>query len=143
MNGEQDGDEPGNEERKYDNDEETSNSNDLSENDDKSFKLACLNSRSLNNKSTSLINIFDETEISVCLISETWLRDSKETKARLDDLEGGEDIALITKNRLGKRGGGVAIAYNKSRINLKELELSLIHISEPRDGLLSRMPSSA
>ena len=32
------------------------------------IKLACFNSRSLNNKSTALIDIFDETEISACLI---------------------------------------------------------------------------
>ena len=35
-----------------------------------------------------------------------------------------------------------AVAANKM-LNGKDQPLSLIHISEPRDGLLSRMPSSA
>ena len=50
------------------------------------IKLACFNSRSLNNKSTALIDIFDETEVSACLISETWMRDNKETRARVQDM---------------------------------------------------------
>ena len=75
-----------------------SSEDDSQENDENTdLKIACLNSRSINNKTTALVNMFDETEITACLISETWLRDSEETRRRLDDLAGGENIELITK----------------------------------------------
>ena len=55
------------------------------------------------------------------MITESWLRDSSELVRDLKDLELGEDIRIITKNRLSssKRasGSGVAIVA-KSKIRL-------------------------
>ena len=38
-----------------------------------SIKISCLNSRSLNNKSVALVDLFDEMKLTACLINETCL----------------------------------------------------------------------
>ena len=85
--------------------------------------IACLNSRSINNKTTALVDLFDEMKLSVCLITETWMSSGPQTEARLDDLLYGEDLGFFTKNREGRRGGGVAIAYNTNKMRIREFEL--------------------
>ena len=37
-------------------------------------------------------------------------------------MEMGEDIKFITKNRGAGRGGGVAVAFNKNKMDLKEFK---------------------
>ena len=80
--------------------------------DENIFVFSCLNARSIMNKTTALVDLFDETNLSVSIITETWLTNNEAVAQRTEDLQYGEDISLIRKDRAGKRGGGVAIAFN-------------------------------
>ena len=93
-------------------------------NDDELFVFSCINARSLNNKSVALVDLFNETSLSIALITETWLTRSNATTQREEDLEYGENIRLIRKDRAGgRRGGGVAIAYCSTKVKLEECQL--------------------
>ena len=90
------------------------------------------NARSLAPKIESLITTFEELDVAVGIVTESWLKDSKELDRDLKDLELGRSIKLIYKNRTKKRknatryntkpsrGGGVAIVFNCAKTNLKE-----------------------
>ena len=71
----------------------------------------------------ALVDLFDETSMSAALITETWLTKNVISNARSEDLEYGENISLIRKDRGGRKGGGVAIAYNNTNLSLSEVEL--------------------
>ena len=86
------------------------------------FNLIVANARSLVKKMESLIFTFEEYETSVALLSETWFRTGRRYNNEMMDMELGQDIKFIAKNRAG-RGGGVAIAFNKNVIDLKEYKL--------------------
>ena len=68
----------------------------------------------------------NELNISIVLISETWLRDTEDTDRLRVDLEQGHDVGVIAKNRPRKRNGsyvvgsGVAIIFSKQQISLKD-----------------------
>ena len=61
-----------------------------------------------------------ELELHFSLVTETWFSNAKKVKDELLEVENGQNIGFICKNRKGKRGGGVAIAYNKSKMCLKK-----------------------
>ena len=111
------------EEQRNESGSEKENENEINEESDL-FAFSCLNARSISNKSTALVDLFDEASISVSIITETWLRDSGNVRQRIEDLELGEDISMIRKDRGGRRGGGVAIAYNNKKMVLEEYELT-------------------
>ena len=48
--------------------------------------------------------------MSAALITETWLTKNVTSNARSEDLEYGENISLIRKDRGGRKGGGVALS---------------------------------
>ena len=79
------------------------------------------NARSLNKKLGSLIESFDEYDLSVALLTETWFSSGRDLERERLDLEYGENVALITKNRPG-RGGGVAVAYDTAKMVMKEFK---------------------
>ena len=62
--------------------------------------------------------------IDYAIITESWLRDGRDLEDDEQDLELGENIKLIHRNRKTKRGrtagGGVLIAYDTNRMRLKE-----------------------
>ena len=72
------------------------------------------NARSLNNKIGSLIESFEEFQLTIALLTETWFRDGFDLQRELLDLELGEDVTLLVRNRAG-RGGGVAIGFNNKK----------------------------
>ena len=61
--------------------------------------------------------------MSVALVTETWLTENISSNQRVEDLQYGENISLIRKDRNGRKGGGVAIVYNNAKLKLGELEL--------------------
>ena len=87
-----------------------------------SLRFVVANARSLAPKIRSLIDYFNELELSFALITESWLKDGPELVDSLQDLEMGEDLKIMHHNRKSRRGrtagGGVALVY----------DLSLIHI---------------
>ena len=80
------------------------------------------NARLLNNKIESLIEVFDEYDLSIALLSETWFKNGPNLHREITDLSHGENIGMIARNRCG-RGGGVAIAYRTDRLCMKEFKL--------------------
>ena len=80
------------------------------------------NARSLPPKISSLITAMGELDLDFVMITETWIRNTKDTVRAVKDLGDAENIGLICKNR-PSRGGGVCIAFDKSRANLKRFPL--------------------
>ena len=61
-----------------------------------------------------------ELDLQFSMITETWFTNNKNVQNEIDEVESGQNIGLVCKNRKGKRGGGVAIAFNKIKMNLKK-----------------------
>ena len=86
------------------------------------------NARSLCPKIESLIDCFNETDCTVAIITETWLRGGKEQEDVRELLEEGNDLSFITKNRPepaanGVHYGGVAAVWRNSRCSMKEVSI--------------------
>ena len=68
-----------------------------------------------------------EMESSIAFLTETWLHDSPELDEDIKDMELESGYSMIYKNRqLNPRGyttGGVAIAFKRSHIELKTIDL--------------------
>ena len=78
------------------------------------------NARSLTPKVKSLVELFDNLNLYFAAISETWLVNGRKCDRNVDDLEHGEGLTMIAKNRRS-RGGGVAIIFNKNKMTLKRV----------------------
>ena len=87
------------------------------------FNFILANARSLPSKMNSLIDCFNELDLHCALLCETWFKTSKASVAELKEVENGEQVALICKNRPRKRGGGVAIAYNQAKMTMKRFSI--------------------
>ena len=88
------------------------------------------NARSLSPKIHSLIDLFEELELDLSIITESWLADSERLAEDVIDLEYGTDLCILYKNRPLKpnsrrrtAGGGVAVVYNKTSANFKEIKI--------------------
>ena len=94
----------------------------------------------------SVIDAFSELELLFRVVTESWLRDGKDLRDAISDLESGASLGLLTKNKKSRRkriaGGGVAIAYDKSQINLKVIPVKVgdceILVSSGKLGGISR-----
>ena len=65
-----------------------------------------------------------ELKTDVCVITETWLRSNPFIEQVLDDFEQQYDYEFIRRDREdGRRGGGVAICYNKKTIAMSRIRL--------------------
>ena len=87
------------------------------------------NARSLSPKIRSLHTMFEEHELDVALITESWLKDGSVLNRDVIDLEFGTNLKIIYKNRPLRRvtsrvvGGGVSIIYDKTRCSLRERKI--------------------
>ena len=79
------------------------------------------NARSVSNKIDSLKDVFENFDLDVALISETWLSGGRCTERNVKDLELGNSIKTLHKNRENRQGGGVAIMFDSTRTNFKKL----------------------
>ena len=88
-------------------------------------KFLLCNARSLAPKMTSLIDYMYDLKCDIAIINETWFRGGKKLLGELSDVEQAAGIKFICKNRPSKapRGGGVALAFNTARCNLKRKNL--------------------
>ena len=94
-------------------------SNDILKPDPGLLSLACTNARSVVEKVDSLVTLFEEYDLHFALLTETWLTTKVCSTRRMMDLTIGANISFIRRDR-GRRGGGVAIAYNPLKIKLKK-----------------------
>ena len=86
------------------------------------MNFSLTNSRSLPPKIHSLITAFSELDLSFMMVTETWIKNTKETTRNMKDLADAENIELICKNR-PTRGGGVCIAYDNKKCKLARFPL--------------------
>lgn len=82
------------------------------------FNFTVTNARSMLNKVDSIVDSFEELELSIMTITETWLCGGPQQENITDRLLNDHGIGLIHWNRKG-RGGGVAVLYKKA-LGLKE-----------------------
>ena len=84
------------------------------------------NARSLCPKINSLLDYIEEMSATVSIVTETWLTDGKSLDDDLMDIEGGTGVRLLVRNRRpGARGtshGGVALAFKKDMLELKQID---------------------
>ena len=50
----------------------------------------------------SLIELFEEYDLTVAILTETWFKSGGNLDRELEDLEAGENISVINKNRSGR-----------------------------------------
>ena len=87
------------------------------------------NARSLSPKIHSLHDCFEEHELQVAMITESWLKDSTILNRDIIDLEYGTNLKIIYRNRPSKTvgarrvGGGVSIVYDKTKCSLRERKI--------------------
>ena len=82
------------------------------------------NARSLAKKIDSLIDMFREKELHVAMVTETWFQNDRYTRGELSDITAAENLEFICKNRDKKRGGGVAIVFDRNKSNFKKIQIS-------------------
>ena len=88
------------------------------------------NARSLSPKILSLHEYFEEHELHVAMVTESWLKDGAVLNRDVVDMEYGTNLKIIYKNRPGRGvgarrvGGGVSIIYNKSKCSLRERKIA-------------------
>ena len=78
------------------------------------LNIACTNARSLVQKIDSLITLFDENQLHIAMLTETWLANKHCPPRTLADLTIGANLNFIRDR--GSRGGGVAVCYNPTKI---------------------------
>ena len=99
-------------------------------NDDVTYKIMLTNARSLSPKILSLHEYFEEHELHVAMVTESWLKDGAVLNRDVVDMEYGTNLKIIYKNRPGRGvgarrvGGGVSIIYNKSKCSLRERKIA-------------------
>ena len=99
------------------------------ENEYDCIKYMLTNSRSLSPKVLSLVAYFEELELGLALITESWLADGSRLDQDIAELEHGTDMSVLYKNRPLKpnsrrrTSGGVALVYNKIKCQFKEVRL--------------------
>ena len=80
------------------------------------FFFLVTNARSLAPKANSLATNMNELD--------AWLKEGNRLDRHLIDLDKGENLNIIHRSRRSKRGknagAGIAIVYDKTKINLKE-----------------------
>ena len=81
--------------------------------------IACANARSIVEKIDSLITLFEETGIRIALLTETLLTKKHCSAREMADLTIGANITFIRRDR-NTRGGGVAIAYDPTKIRMNK-----------------------
>ena len=99
-------------------------SNDSYEKIDRKFNTinyCYTNARSLPPKLDSLIRVFDNFDLHFATVSETWMC-IKRYKKNAENLESRDNLCIIKKSRKS-RGGGVAIIFNKNKINLSQVKI--------------------
>ena len=81
------------------------------------------NALSIVKKLESIIDMFDDLDLTYMIISETWLTAGPELIKIVDFLEGEGNIKMLNKIRR-TRGGGISILYKPSKIQVKEFRFT-------------------
>ena len=114
-------------------DESVTSETENNKHDGTKINIINTNARSLCPKIESLIDCFEELDVTLGVVTETWLADGESLDRDVEDLAKGAGLGMVCLNRKANdRGiahGGVACLLYTS--------------PSPRDRQKSRMPSSA
>ena len=72
------------------------------------LNVACANARSLVDKIKSLITLFEENQLHIAILTETWLGNKHCPPRVMNDLTIGANLSFIRRDR-GSRGGGLFV----------------------------------
>ena len=88
----------------------------------KMIKIALVNVQSIKRKEIILLDELMARNIDICAVTETWLKDTMYDRAWVDT-SGFKMNFWDSKwvNRVGKRGDGIGIIWNKSEMKCKEI----------------------
>ena len=86
--------------------------------------MALINARSLRSKLISLKNVLNELAVDVCLLTETWFKQTDKINSELEDFKHQCGYLFLRKDRQSdRRGGGVAVCYNASQIQFSKAKI--------------------
>ena len=93
-----------------------------------SFSFINTNARSIGKKAESLFDCFQEKDLDLALVTETWMQDGRQMKEMIEEYSARYSLGAIMKNRNcvaanGRQYGGVAIIYRKKTAAFKEFRL--------------------
>ena len=75
-------------------------------------RIATLNVRSIKNKDHVIVNEINDNNVDIAVITDTWLKDTKEDQAWFDQSEFKQDnYNTLVQNK--QERGGIAITYRK------------------------------
>ena len=88
------------------------------------FTIALINARSLKPKLDSLKITLNELCADVCLITETWFQNTPVINSAVQDFTQKTDYEILRHDRkTGRRGGGVAVCFNRHKINFTKAKI--------------------
>ena len=77
-----------------------------------------------------MYDLFNNTDNACTLLTETWMKNDGNFDQIHDDIVNNKGLGIISYNRPGKRkGGGVAIVFDKKKINLEEYKFRTINLN--------------
>ena len=86
------------------------------------------NARSLRPKLESLLDCMNETDAHIAIVTESWLKDGAELDGLVQDLELGEGVGILCRNRKpGMNGvayGGVALLWKIGQVSFRRVALA-------------------
>ena len=87
------------------------------------MNILLINARSLSPKLFSLVDTMEETDTSLALITETWLRNEHRMNEQQQNMSDGLGYTCMRMDRLTGVGGSVAIVYKNSDITMQQLKV--------------------
>ena len=103
------------------------------------------NCRSLFSKMTGLVQNYKTLDWNIALLTETWqsLTRKQEEDIILDHLENEHGLAFLGEPRKQRRGGGVAIVYEKKKLTLTKVKIQPPNFLELIVGVAKTVDPSA
>jgi exonuclease III len=92
------------------NDRDVSNKN-------QNFRIGLINARSVKNKEILLMNEIKESNIDICVVTETWLTDSDDIWLTASEFNS-DGYSVANANRMAGKGGGLALITKSVDVSL-------------------------
>ena len=89
-----------------------------------SIDIILSNARSLLPKLDSMVEIMQELECEISIVTETWFKSGTELDKKLAEMQAQTGYGVVKRNRGIGRGGGVAIIYKKGDLQMTEIKTS-------------------
>lgn len=87
------------------------------------FTTLLINARSLLPKLESFRKILKELCADICLVTETWFRETEKINDEIADFTNKTGYCFLRRDRKDRRGGGIAICYKKEKIAMSKAKI--------------------